>query len=351
MSVSDQGYLQSMYEFMMLPMTDNMEMPDHGISKVGPEWGVFEMNPAGEYNGKVRTSASDVAHNGLMWRTYRAEAFRKDLGTGADTWENTLGYLERMPFEEADNGLRVNPYTDNTNVMFGAFANMPLDWAAAGTNWNNNGMADKNYMRPDSSEFKGNDDYIFRWSYEYRDVYAMTSFWMGLFRRTADTNERNELYGADGWQDIFDDHRIVHWRTGEVMETPPNVDVDRVEQILKDEMTSVDRKFLYGYLRGCFANNSQLFLVFVRAETTAGGAVGAGARAVALVWRDPAPPMKDNGQFAKSDGGSEPPHYGKDNAQRYLRPFTSNGPEESWRFNRRDYPPHRTRVLFYHQFD
>lgn len=339
MSASDQGYLQSMYEFMMLPMTDSM------ITKAGPEWGAFEMNTAGEYNGTVRDAYDLVAHNGLMWRTYRSEAFRKDPGT----WD--IGYLERMPFDEADNGLRVNPYTDNTNVMFGAFANMPLDWSAAGTNWNNNGMADKNYMKPDSSEFKGNDDYIFRWSYEYRDVYAMTSFWMGLFRRTSDTNERNELYGADGWQDIFDDHKIVYWRTGEVRETPPNVDVDRVEQILKDEMTSVDRKFLYGYLRGCFANNSQLFLVFVRAETTAGGAVGAGARAVALVWRDPAPPIKDNGQFAKSDGGSEPPHYGKDNAQRYLRPFTSNGPEESWRFNRRDYPPHRTRVLFYHQFD
>ena len=124
-----------------------------------------------------------------------------------------------------------------------------------------------------------------------------------------------------------------------------------LSQILKDEMTSVDRKFLYGYLRGCFANTAQLFLVFVRAETTAGGAVGAGARAVALGWRDPAPPKDGAGNYKKSDGGSENPQYGKDNAQKYLRPVTSNGPEESWRFQRRDYPPHRTRVLFYHQFD
>ena len=336
MSVSDQGYLQSIYEFMMLPQIGSM------ITKEGMDCGALDN---ADYNGKVRTSAADVACNGLMWRTYRAEAFRKDPGT----WD--VGYLERMPFDEADNGLRVNPYTDVTNVMLGAFANMPLDWAAAGTNWNNNGMSNKDYMKPESSDFKNTDDYIFEWSYKYQDVYDMASFWMGLFRRTADANEREKLYGADGWQDVFDDHNIVYWRTGDVKESPPGVDVNRVEQILKDEMTSVDRKFLYGYLRGCFANTAQLFLVFVRAETTAGGAVGAGARAVALVWRDPAPPRDNAGNYVKATGGSENPQYGKDNAQQYLRPFTANGPEESWRFRTRTFPPHRTRVLFYHQFD
>ena len=344
MSVSDQGYLQSMYEFMMLPQIGSM------ITKEGMDCGVLDVDTAAEYNGKVRTSAADVAYKGLMWRTYRSEAFRKDPGEGGDTWRSNLGYLERIPFDDADNGLRVNPYTDITNVMFGAFANMPLDWAAAGTNWNNNGMADKDYMKPESGDFKGNNDYIFEWSYKYQDVYAMASFWMGLFRRTANADERNKLYGPDGWKDVFDDPDIVYWRTGDVYEDKlPNA--DRVEQILMDEMTSVDRKFLYGYLRGCFANTAQLFLVFVRAETTAGGAVGAGARAVALVWRDPAPPRDNAGNFVKATGGSENPQYGKDNAQQYLRPFVNNGPEESWRFRRRDYPPHRTRILFYHQFD
>ena len=342
MSVSDQGYLQSMYEFMMLPMTDSM------VTKSGPEWGAFEQNTVGEYNGKVRLSANDVAYNKLMWRTYRAEAFRKESD---GTWSSDLGYLERMPFDEPDNGLRVNPYTDITNVMFGAFANMPLDWAGAGTNWNNNGMINKDYMKPESGDFKGTDDYIFDWSYKYQDVYAMASFWMGLFRRTAEPTEREELYGADAWQDVFDDYKVVYWRTGEVREEPPGVDVNRVEQILKDEMTSVDRKFLYGYLRGCFANTAQLFLVFVRAETTAGGAVGAGARAVALVWRDPAPPMDGSGNFVKATGGSENPQRGADNAQLYLHPPSVSDPEDSWRFRTRKYPPHRTRILFYHQFD
>ena len=279
-----------------------------------------------------------------MWRTYRAEAFRKEPGT----WD--IGYLERLPFDEADNGLRVNPYTDSTNVMFGAFANMPLDWAAAGTNWNNNGMADKDYMKPESSDFKGNRDYVFEWSYKYRDVYDMTSFWMGLFRRTADATERARLYEADGWKDVFDDHNLVYWRTGEVRESPPDVDANRVEEMLKTEMTSVDRKFLYGYLRGCFANTAQLFLLFVRAETTAGGAAGAGARAVALVWRDPNPPMDSSGQFVKAAGGSESPMYGLDNGSVYLR-VQPGRPEDAWRLNERKYPPHRTRILFYHQFD
>lgn len=345
MSVSDQGYLQSMYEFMMLPQIGNI------ITKEGMDCGALDLDPAGNYNGKVRLACGDVAHNRLMWRTYRAEAFQNIDAADKAYWGNSLGYLERMPFDDADNGLRVNPYTDITNIMFGAFANMPLDWASAGTNFNNNGISDKNYMKPESGDFKGNNDYIFEWSYTYKDVYAMASFWMGLFGRTWNMDERSKLYGTDDWKDVFDDHDLVYWRTGEVKEEPPGVDVDRVEQILRDEMTSVDRKFLYGYLRGCFANTAQLFLVFVRAETTAGGAVGSGARAVALVWRDPAPPQDGSGNYVKATGGSEGPQYGKDNASKYLKPLSSDLPDETWRFQRRDYPPHRTRVLFYHQFE
>jgi hypothetical protein len=82
------------------------------------------------------------------------------------------------------------------------------------------------------------------------------------------------------------------------------------------DLYDVDRKFLYGFWRDSFAVKQQLFLVFVRAEPLmmGGGAIGQtppqlGARAVALVWRDPTINEKDP------------------NA------------------------PHRTRVLFYRQFD
>ena len=80
-----------------------------------------------------------------------------------------------------------------------------------------------------------------------------------------------------------------------------------------DELYDVDRKFLYGYWRDCLAPRQQLFLVFVRAEPAMMGGGGRtppqlGARAVALVWRDP---------------------YGTGDSLK----------------------PHRTRILFYRQFD
>ena len=90
--------------------------------------------------------------------------------------------------------------------------------------------------------------------------------------------------------------------------------------------------------------------MFVRAESAAGGGgAGSGARAVALVYRDPNPPM-ENGQVVKAGGGTENWNRGTDNASKYLY-FDSNKSEESWRLNERKYPPHKMRVLFYHQLD
>ena len=332
MSVSDQGYLQSMYEWLMIPQV--RELNESG----NLEWGAFESGNG--YNGVVRADKDSVQHANVMWRTYRSVAFG---------YNNTVGTLDELAFDDAENGLRVNPYTDNTNIMFGAFANMPRDWWAASTNHLANG---KNYMAPGSTTFK--DDYLFDWSCEFEKVYAMTRFWMSVFRR----KECDRRYDSSEWRVFIDGYSgnnvmdILNWRTGEVLyNTTEENGASQVEGILQNEMMSVERKFLYGYLKGCFANTAQLFLVFVRAETTAGGAVGAGARAVALVWRDPAPPRDNAGNFVKATGGSESPQYGKDNARKYLRSTSVNGPADSWRFQAREYPPHRTRILFYHQFD
>ena len=355
MSVSDQGYLQSMYEFMMLPMTDSM------ISKAGPEWGAFELNSASEFDGTMKDDVSKVAYNKLMWRTYRAEAFQKDSGA----WD--IGYLEEMPVDEADNGLRVNPYTDNMNVMLGAFANMPCDWWSAGTNYLVTG---KDYMEPGKSFEKEN---LFEWSYKDIDnikngAYNMAYFWSNAFKRRfekSDKAKRDKLCVTDDWKDIFDD--AFYWYGGEVEEKyrgclalDPDrdlsavadsgaIDNSAVDKILKS-LTSVDRKFLYGYLKGCFANTSQLFLFFVRAEASIGGAAGDGARAVALVWRDPNPPTGTNGKLMDRDGNNgsvevDSTDKATDNSFVYSPDVTS------WRYDRREFPPHRTRILFYHQFD
>ena len=88
------------------------------------------------------------------------------------------------------------------------------------------------------------------------------------------------------------------------------------------DLWSVDRKFLFGYWSDCFAVRQQLFLVFVRAEPLmmGGGAISSippqlGARAVALVWRDPSSTSSSS-------------------AATGLNGY-----------------PHRTRVLFYKQLD
>ncbi len=94
-----------------------------------------------------------------------------------------------------------------------------------------------------------------------------------------------------------------------------------------NQFFDVDRKFLHSYWRDCFANRQQLFLIFVRAESTALGGSGEGTpaqqggRAVALVWRDPAPPT----------GG-----YAREN-------------EDNVYYENRQ--PHKMRILFYRQFD
>ena len=342
MSVSDQGYLQSMYEWMMIPQVREL------FASGNLEWGVFE--GGGGYNGTVRTAISDVAHSSVMWRTYRSDA----LGAN-DTW----GSLDGLSFEEPENGLRVNPYTDMMPVMLGAFANMPYDWWSASTNHTASG---KNYMNRAAPSFENS--YLFDWSCTYKDVYNMAYYWMEVFNRKdlgSIDSRQQALYMADGWKDVFDN--AFNWRDGTVeyrftesFSASTTLDTgalggnnDTVKSILQD-LTFVERKFLYSYLRGCFANTAQLFLVFVRAESSSGGAEGSGGRAVALVWRDPSAPMDNSGQFKKSTGGSESPLYGKDNAAQYLR--VQNGrPEESWRLNSREYPPHRTRILFYHQLD
>ncbi len=342
MSVSDQGYLQSMYEWMMIPQVRELTVSGN------PEWGAFEGGNGG-YNGTVRTAIGDVAYSGVMWRTYRSDAFGYD-----STW----GSINDLEFDEPENGIRVNPYTDMIDVMLGAFANMPYDWWSAGTN--NVSRSEKNYMNALAPAWE--DSYLFDWSCTYRDVYSMAYWWMQAFgrRELGDEQRQKSLYMADGWLDAFDN--AVNWRNGTLNRTfnenfqkGNTLDTaalggfnDTVSSIL-GEMTFAERKFLYGYLRGCFANTHQLFLVFVRAESPSGGAEGSGGRAVALVWRDPSAPM-ENGKFRKSDGGTEDPQYGKDNAQKYLN-VSGNRPEEMWRLNSRNYPPHRTRVLFYHQLD
>ena len=137
-------------------------------------------------------------------------------------------------------------------------------------------------------------------------------------------------------------HTTSDEESGTVPSTPrQRVLGQALAEELADPLHSVDRKFLFSFWRECFQNRQQLFLVFLRAEPlTVGGSTGdalansqLGARGVALVWRDPAPPTVTGGKKATRNSRMS---------------LTSPA---AWRTQNENTGPHRTRVLFYHQFD
>lgn len=321
LSNSDQGYLQSPCEFMFLPRINWWRK--NGEQNNVTTWGY--LSRIGAFDGKLRNSVNDLANANLMWTSYRPMC--GDEYDSANGWRG-MDNFEGLGIVTGSRGLRVNPYTDVTNIMLGAFANMPGDWWAASTNWNAIG---KGYMDPNSKTLDVNN--LFDWSRRYEESWHMADFFMRRFRDPSEGgDEIRDAHDPDDWKDSYE---IIDW-----LNLQDFADDSVVDSIVRNEMTFNERKFFYGYLKECFANRSQLFLVFVRAESAAGGGgAGSGARAVALVWRDPKAPRYG---FASGKG--------KDNAGKYLK--VQNGlNEECWRLNNREYPPHKTRVLFYHQFD
>lgn len=308
MFVSNQGYLQSVYELMFIPRAREL------TSQAGPTFGFLDKNgnQNHSYNGGLRTQLSGTPHYSKMYRTYRngttdpeGNVLNASIGWGGPD------DLSRLCISSGEKGMRVNPYTDMTNLFMGAIANMPMDWWAAGTNYN---LTSKGYMNPDKSNF--DQDYIFDNNIlNYDNVYDISSFMMSEFKNNVRQDD------PDYWKTIFEE-----WSWD------GRVSGDDPLDTIKANITLNDRKFIYGYTRECFANRQQLFLVFLRAESVSLGGKSSGqlgARAVAVVWRDP--------RSASN----------VDNADIYLR-----SDNRDWRKDRKDGTrPHRTRVLFFHQFD
>lgn len=342
MQVSDQGYLQSMYELMMIPQVSPI------ADSVNAIWGKLEGTGA-QYNGVLRGLNDSALHEGLMWRTYRSDAFWHRANESDHYYDNPeyriWGSIEDIGFVESKEGMRVNPYTDLTSLFVGALANMPRDWWAAGTNFAE--TAEKSYMKPgDSDALKVKEDYLM--DLDGEQVMDMARFMMAEFKnnvkddfeKEANIAVTNNMTNPEVW--MWWEHVFNYWNwpmsgTTRFDEyTLRDLDDDKMNDLMT-RLTSVDRKFLYGYLKGCFDVKSQLFLIFVRAEPSDGGE---GGRAVALVWRDPKPDPRT---------GKET----EDNAGFYLYRDNEVVPVETWRLqlDSRAVPPHRTRILFYRHLD
>ncbi len=318
-AVSNQGFLQSLGEFAFLPRLTNPFANGTPLLAVKAA--------AKGYDGVVRTAPQDVANNQCAWCSYIVdhevyEAF-SNMGVGRSTSQECL----------------VNPYTPSRDIFMAALANTPCDYWAAGVALSEDvklksQLGDKELPKVETAS----DGLKYAFSEKSQGGQARLSF--EKLKRIAETlqgalrDENNIVEGknkvmsgqaADAWTYIWDEK--LNWFTDRG--SPDFYKFLGVE--LDEPLYDIDRKFLCSYWRDCFGNQQQLFLIFVRAESSAIGGPGEGtpaqkgARAVALVWRNPVATRDNNG----------PDGVMMDN-------------NANWIDDRR---PHQTRILFYHQFD
>ncbi len=319
-AVSNQGFLQSLGEFAFLPRLtdiDNAGVPLMAVRQA-----------AGGYDGVVRTQPQDIANRRCAWCSYEMswevyEALNQ-CGIGRSTSRECL----------------VNPYTPSRDIFMAALANTPCDYWAAGA-----ALDDENKLKQTLGDTQNtpviNDaveglQYAFcenksksgQSRLRYKELDQIARVLQSTLRNEANISEGATHVGsklaADAWKYIWDEK--LNWF--DYGNNPENF----LGVTLDEPLYGIDRKFLYSYWRDCFADQQQLFLIFVRAESSAIGGPGEGtpgqkgARAVALVWRNPVPTM-DTG--TGSDGRIG------DNST-------------AWIDDRR---PHQTRILFYRQLD
>ncbi|MBR1870869.1 MAG: hypothetical protein IJ802_03485, partial [Kiritimatiellae bacterium] len=246
------------------------------------------------YSDGIKNNIGETANYAFFWKGYR-------LFDGALS-SDRLFDLDLI--DDDGTGPHANPYSDMPLLLAAAFANTPVSFAVASTN----NLAD-NVKVSDVPAFNDvNNDLSARIYRSEIDEIAR------VFHRDLIAND-NARRGD--WLAAYDDIWDNYSKTDASDEL---FGVRLKDAVLHDS----DRKFLYMLWRNSFANRQQLFLIFVRAESAVlGGAAEnttpaqLGARAVALVWRDPAPPEGTNGNSGENDNRI----------------------------------PHRTRILFYHQFD
>ena len=304
MAVSNQGYMQSPSEFAFLPRTTTLRLPcADQLGSAAPNFNNFTAFQ--EFETLDEANYEKLAHGRLMWKTYRTHA-----GNDADD-----DRLYSLGITSAGSGFRVNPYTTSKGVMAAALANTPYSWWAASTNYTSNargksGLAKYQYGDAETFNkmyaFSAKSDAPSKSQIDWNDLDGVAANFAANFRSP----------DYDSWEDAYQALWNTHILKNEYRDYLCGVKLDGDT----DDLYEVDRKMLYGFWRDSFAVRQQLFLVFVRAEPSMMGGAGVGqtppqlgARAVALVWRDPNPTAEDVG----------------------------NGQPR----------PHRTRILFYRQFD
>ncbi len=289
-ATSDAGYLQSPYELANLPWVTELS-----ANATYNNQGDLEI-PDGETRTSLpkKSRLDATCHEGRFWKNY------EPMLNDPDNPESKVNLEADFPFHASYQGQKVNPYSDNLEVLLGVFANTPLDWKRASTNVSGNVSECAGNYYGDVAGFNAK----YAWS-EANSQEPAAQISRAELKKFADKFRgqvlTNCIYNASkSWDRVLAD--LMNNKD------PATQDDDSDKQDYKDpaklggidlgnaRLYKADREFLYGFWRECFAVRQQLFLVFVRAEPLmmGGEAVGAtppqlGGRAVALVWRDPNP--------------------------------------------------------------
>lgn len=257
---SDSEWLQSIAELAMLPRTMDFSKGSKLLT------------------GSMEEGRSDENANfakSLPLTKKIAEARNENVYLCA-SYDGDEAAVESL-FADGTGGFRINPYSDDANIFKAALAYTPYNWNAA--------SPDNDWKFTEAIKHTFSDNSIPRISMKDLDEIAAS-----IHEGFTSSDDWVEAYNDLGWgfsneEDIFKDYGF----------------------------TSADKKYLYGFWKGCFANRQQLFIIFLRAEPAIGsGAAGSGqgGRAVAVVWRDPKPPKSTSDNKKKNDGlnASDPPH-------------------------------------------
>lgn len=315
MNVSNAGQLQSIGELMFLPRVSDVT-GGSGMTELGE----MQLTDA-RLDGRLNAAVGDLANVDRMWRSYKPSA----LGGVDDD-------IYRLGFCNGQGGFKINPYTDDSTIFLGAIANTPVDWWAAATNVDTrtSSKEDKDLKFDESIKMSyGPESDTDKWTWD--QVKTISETLRSVLRSALSDDSSNAGKTTDGWLSTYDS-AWNGWMNSDTEDKLFGVNLSG------STLYDADRKFLYDYWRDCFGCRQQLFLIFVRAESTAlggngdGGTPGQlGVRAVALVWRDPEAPSTVRDGVASQDADANKP----ENAS------TDTNPR----------PSHRMRVLFYHQFD
>ena len=323
MFVSDQEYLQSIGELQFLPFVQRLGRNVNAFS--GDFSNVDGYHGKNDFGSRSAGSAAGFANGSRFWRTY--SAIRENVPDEENPYFGLRYRGSQVSVVSGTGDFRVNPFSPDSRIMSAVVADTPYDYYASSTNTavpnSCASITDPVAARQMAFGERGKCD---RW--DAQDIMEISAELHAAF---------GDAYDRYGVTDFAEALSYLNWETnGEKGDDQFSFLVPNLE--LEKPLHGVDRKFLCSFWRECFQNRQQLFLVFIRAEPlTVGGSSGdsianaqLGSRGVALVWRDPAPPPSSNGQRKNR---------------------TALQSRSTWREQNKQTGPHRTRVLFYHQFD